>query len=316
MLVAAVISILLVACQSSGGEDPQPPGGAAGADAAPGGPPASDAHPGGGEGGSVADRPYELRVPAGISPSVPAPLVILLHGYGSDPAWQEDLFRIGDLVDAEGFLYAMPEGTVDFLGNRFWNATDACCDLGATGVDDVAYLNALVDDVASRYPIDPRRIYAVGHSNGGFMAHRLACDASSRFAAVVSVAGATWNDQARCQPSEPVSVLELHATTDELIAYGGGAIGLTPYPGARATASTWAAKNGCAGALADGASALDLESSVSGAETRPERVAGCPEGGVVELWTIEGGHHDPAPVHPAWETSIWGFLAAHPKPER
>src|SRR5581483_722726 len=114
-------------------------------------------------------------------------------------------------------LYAFPDGTFDRHGDRFWNATDACCDFDETGVDDVAYFRAIVDDVASRYTIDPRRVYAAGASNGGYMAHRVACDAADRVAAVVSVDGANWKDPARCRPSEPVAVLEVHADTDEVV---------------------------------------------------------------------------------------------------
>ena len=49
-------------------------------------------------------------------------------------------------------------------------------------------------------------------------------------------------------------------------------------------------------------------------ETTIERAGGCPAGGQVELATVEGGQHDPEPVHPAFETTIWAFLEAHPKP--
>ena len=95
-----------------------------------------------------------------------------------------------------GFLYAFPDGTRDRLGNRFWNASDACCDLFQSGVDDVAYLTAVIDDMSARFHVDAKRIHLVGHSNGGFMSHRYACDRAERVAAFVSLAGDNYKDAA------------------------------------------------------------------------------------------------------------------------
>jgi pimeloyl-ACP methyl ester carboxylesterase len=81
-------------------------------------------------------------------------------------------------------------GQQDRRGHRFWSATDACCNLDGLAVDDVAYLRAVIRDVSARHAVDPRRVFIVGHSNGGFMAHRMACEASDLVAAVVSLAGA------------------------------------------------------------------------------------------------------------------------------
>src|SRR5438128_99973 len=73
------------------------------------------------------DRPATLRVPAGYDPSRPAPLVLNLHGYSDTSAGQQAYFRLDTIADAEGFFLIAPDGTVDSLGNQFWNATDACC---------------------------------------------------------------------------------------------------------------------------------------------------------------------------------------------
>src|SRR5205814_3467937 len=114
-------------------------------------------------------------VPPGYDATKPTPLLILLHGYTASGAQQEMYFKLGPVANAQGFLYAIPDGTVDGAGNRFWNATDACCNYFGSAVDDVAYLGAIMDDVGTRYNVDPKPIFVVGHSNGGFMAHRLAC---------------------------------------------------------------------------------------------------------------------------------------------
>jgi polyhydroxybutyrate depolymerase len=84
-----------------------------------------------------------------------------------------------------------------------------------TGIDDVAFIAKLIDDVSSLYSVDAERIYVVRHSNGGFMAHRLACDLSDRITAIVSIGGAQWLDRAQCAPTSSVAVLELHGLSDE-----------------------------------------------------------------------------------------------------
>lgn len=261
----------------------------------------------------IAARPYELRVPPGYDARQPAPLVILLHGYGLSGAEQERRFALGKAAGDRGLLYAIPDGTRDESSLRFWNATDGCCNLGGATVDDVAYLRALVRDVRGRYSVDPRRIFLIGHSNGGFMAYRMACDAADLIAGVVSLAGATWTDEARCQPSAPVAVLQVHGDQDVIIRYGGGrfAASLVPYPGARDTVAQWARKNRCTGALTSAGPPLELDGDVAGAETRPERYGGCPDA-PVELWTMQGSGHFPE-LPPLWAERTLDFLLASPK---
>jgi polyhydroxybutyrate depolymerase len=265
--------------------------------------------------GLIAARPYPFYVPPGYNKNTPTPLVILLHGYTVSGAEQEAYWQLKEAADAHTFLYAYPDGTVDFLGNRFWNATDACCDIGHTGVDDVAYINAIIDDVVSKYNVDPKRIFVTGHSNGGFMSHRLACDAP-RVAAIVSMAGAQWLDASQCNPAGKVAVLEIHGDVDTVINYNGGTnTGLGTYPSAMQTVATWAAKNGCTGLLTDSGMTMDLDGSVMGNETQVWRYGGCPAHGEVELWTMHGSGHVPVPlVQPAWAEALYGFLSSHPKP--
>ncbi len=149
------------------------------------------------------------------------PLVVLLHGLGSSGATMEEYFQLQPLAESKGFLLALPDGTKHADGARFWNATDACCGFGST-VDDVAYLGSVIDEVEGARNVDRSRVYVMGHSNGGFMSYRMACDVADRVAAIASVAGATWADPSKCTPSEPVSVLQVHGTADEGIRYDGG----------------------------------------------------------------------------------------------
>ena len=173
----ASAAVLLVACGSSGGSSGSPGdadgGPGPGADGGPGGDAADPSEIGG-------DRPVTVHVPASYVAGVATPLVILLHGYGASGAVQDLYFGLTALADSRGFLYAHPDGLVDADGKRYWNATDSCCDLGGTKVDDSTYVSSLIKQVQARYSVDPKRIFLVGHSNGGFMSYRMACDHADR----------------------------------------------------------------------------------------------------------------------------------------
>lgn len=256
----------------------------------------------------VVARPYRVRAPAA---GAPVPLVVLLHGYGANGLAQDTYFGLGQLVPTRRFVLATPDGTLDASNRRFWNATDACCDFARTGVDDVAYIRAIIDDAKARYAIDPNRVYVIGHSNGGFMALRIACELSDRVAAVMSLAGAGFSDATRCRPSQPVHVLQVHGTLDATIQYNGGSFpSVGSYPGAERTVSDWAMRNGC-GAMRQSAGApMDLESTLAGPETTRQAHAECRAGGSAELWTIQGGAHIPT-FAPEWATSVIDWLFAH-----
>jgi polyhydroxybutyrate depolymerase len=244
------------------------------------------------------------------------PLVLLFHGYGSDAAEIGRYIRLDTLVDAKRFLLVRPDGTRDRSGRRFWNATDACCDFDGAGTDDVAYVARILDEVGASHPVDPKRVFLIGHSNGGFFAQRLACDLAPRVAAVVSLSGAAWKDPARCAPREPVNVLHVHGTKDTVIRVVGGKVfdlDVPAYPSLADTLAFWSKKNGCTGALVAAGQHLDLDVGLPDAETRVERYAGCPAGGAVDLWRIEGGGHSPW-LESDFTVAVYGWLAAHPKP--
>ena len=267
----------------------------------------------GAAGGSpTANRPYGLKVPAGYDSRHPIPLVVLLHGYTSNGAAQAAYFGLVAEADKAGFLLAYPDGTRDRFGNRFWNATDACCDFFRSGVDDVAYLDAVIGEISAKYPVDPARVFVVGHSNGAFMAHRYACDRAAKVAAIVTLAGMQWKDQSHCGAGSPVSVLHVHGRNDMTVYYGGGATPEGAYPGAVETVGDWAKKDGCTGSLTVTGRKFDLERTIPGDETDEAAWSGCPAGAAVTLWTIEGGGHVPA-FNDHWAESIWAFMATHPK---
>jgi polyhydroxybutyrate depolymerase len=262
-----------------------------------------------------AARPYGLHVPAGWDRSQPAPLVIFFHGYGSTGQGSSRGFGLDAASDAHGFVLATPDGTIDTQGHRFWNATNACCNFENVDVDDVAYAAWLIDDVTAKLPIDGKRVYVAGHSNGGFMALRLACDLAPRVAAAVSLAGAAWSDPARCNPSEPVSVLQIHGSADQIVHFEGGLIFDRPtrqYPGALATIASWAAKDRCGTSLAIAGAMIDFDATTPGAETSLRQAMGCPPGISADLWTVAGGSHELHPTASGLD-AMWTWMAAHPK---
>ena len=254
--------------------------------------------------------PVQVQVPPGVGPASPAPLAILLHGYGGSGAIYEWYLDLADRLLAAGWLYALPDGTVDEEGNRFWNATDACCNLFAAPVDDVGYLEALIAAIDAEIGVS--EVHLLGYSNGGFMAYRMACDRPQLLSSVVSMAGATWKEAAACDPVEPVRVLEVHGTEDSQIAYGGGVwrAGLAEHPGAEETVAHWADYNGC-DVEPTSFAAFDADATLPGAETTRVRYqSGCGEE-FAALWTIHGAEHLPE-YTPAFRDRLMSWLGAAP----
>jgi polyhydroxybutyrate depolymerase len=262
---------------------------------------------------ALAGRPYKSFTPAGYDASKPAPLVILLHGYSGNGAFINSYLKFSEATSKRGIFAAYSDGTVDSRGNKFWNATDSCCNFFSSPVDDVGYIGAIISDMQRKFAIDPKRIFIAGHSNGGFMSHRMACEIAPRLAGIVSLAGAVYTDASKCSASSPVAVLQIHGTADATVKYEGGvfAAGIPAYPSAKQTVKTWAGKNGCTGELAPKPQTLDLDSQIPGAETTVASYT-CSQG-AAELWTIPSGAHVPS-VTPAFTESVLDFLMAHPKP--
>jgi polyhydroxybutyrate depolymerase len=261
----------------------------------------------------IGDRLIPVHVPASYRSDRPAPLVIALHGYTSNGARFESYLTLAPESDRRGFLYATPDGVTDRRADRFWNGTDACCDFYQSGVDDSGFLSSLIAKIQVSYRVDPRRVYLVGHSNGAFMAFRMACEHADQIAAIATLNGASWQDASRCRPSSPVSVLGIHGTADETIAFAGGTIANTAYPSAARTAADWIGFNRCSAGGTE-APPLDLVTDLPGAETSVTRyTAGCAGGSTVHTWTIDGGRHVPS-LGPAFAPAVADFLLSQAKP--
>lgn len=259
-------------------------------------------------------RPVTLSVPSTYDGACPAPLILVLHGYGAAGVLEESYLGLTGLVEGRGVLLVSPDGTLDSDGKAFWNAgIDACCNFNGSPVDDLKYLGDLLAEIRGVYNVDPGRIFVVGHSNGGFMAHRLGCELSPTISAVVSLAGNVSQEPIACRPAVPVSVLQIHGDQDGTVLYDGGTniVGKDggAYAGALETTTRWADDDGCASTRTDGAP-IDLDSMLPGAETAVTSFDGCPAGTDVTLWTIQGGGHIPA-VGSRFPGLVWRWLEAH-----
>ncbi len=250
------------------------------------------------------DRPAQLVTPPAHDGVTPLPLLVLLHGYGASGTIQDGYLGLSREARARGMYMIIPDGTMDTTGRRFWNATPACCDFGPTGVDDVAYLTSLLDELEGMAPVSD--IFFMGHSNGGFMSYRMACELAPRISAIASLAGSDYLNETDCEPTQPVSVLQIHGDADATIAYAGTA---GAYPSAVDTVARWAGRASC-DAMSQVGDPMDLESMIAGSETTVDRyVDGC-VGAQAELWTIVGGGHIPT-ITDAFAPSLFDWFLAH-----
>jgi len=262
------------------------------------------------------DRPVTLQIPSSYSAATPTPLVVALHGFFKSPDYITLLMGIADWYEKNGFLFIQPSGLSDSDGNYYWNATEACCDHYDTGSDDVAYLAGLITDISAHYNVDAKRVYLIGHSNGGFMAYQMACEHADKIAAVISFAGAGAVMPSDCTPSEPVSIAQLHGVNDQTILYEGGVViqsgtGLgVAYPSAATTVANWAAANGC-DSKAGASGNIDLTSAPD-SETVVTTHANCPQGIETSLWTMPGTGHIVG-FGDQGRAKFWSWFQAHAK---
>jgi polyhydroxybutyrate depolymerase len=167
------------------------------------------------------DRRYLLHTPPFAERALKLPLMVVLHGGGGNGAQVARSTRFSELADREDFVVVYPDGT-GLLRSKLltWNSGGIQVYASEHDVDDVAFLKAVVADVARRVAIDPERVYATGMSNGGMMCHRLARQAADVFAAVAPVSGAM--DFTDADAATPIAVMIVHGTADRMVPYAGG----------------------------------------------------------------------------------------------
>lgn len=253
------------------------------------------------------ERKALVHVPPAYDPAARTPLVLDIHGFTSNATEQEALSRMNAKADADGFLAIYPEGL-----DSSWNAGACCGNSARDSVDDLGFLTALLDRAEAELCVDARRVFATGMSNGGFLSHRLACELSTRIAAVAPVAGV--NGMPSCKPTRPVPVFHTHGTADTLVPYlGSPALGFIPV---RQSFEEWATRNGCTG---------DAVESYRNGEASCKTFTTCAGGAEVTLCTVLGGGHTwpgGLPVPALGFTSnamnatdmMWEFFKRHPMP--
>lgn len=238
----------------------------------------------------VGFRTYELHVPAGLSGSS-VPLLLDLHGGGGNGRIYESLTGWSTYADQQrDFIVAYPNSQM----YGFWNYGE--------GSSEVTFLRNVVASIASKYCIDLRRVYVDGHSNGGLMADRLACDAASTFAAFAPYAGSSAQAALQptgmggCNPSRPVPIAFFHGDQDTS----------APIAYQQANRDWWINRNGCA------------TTPTTSTDTYGSLAVYSPCAGGADIWwrVVANQTH-------AWPTGakgedqrnrMWAFFDAHPLP--
>lgn len=244
-------------------------------------------------------RTAKVHLPAGYARDRRTPLVLNIHGRTHDAAGQLALSHAIAKSDAAGFVVIHPEawGTP-----TSWNAGGCCDPATSSAVDDIGFVTKLLDEAEAKLCIDPDRIYVMGLSNGGYLAHRVACQLADRIAAIAPVAASLVF--ASCAPARPVPVWMANGTADPLVSYA--------YAGP--TTDYWVANNGC----------TTSSTTFTNGDTSCVTHAGCTSGAEVVLCTVaEGGHQWPGGDALPFlgkktdaiiaTDAIWEFFVAHPR---
>jgi len=264
-------------------------------------------------------RAYRLHVPLHFDARRTYPLVIVLHGHGESAERFEAATGMSEKADAEGFLVAYPQAMGD--PSEWHSAVD-----GSNDNADVAFINQLISTIEREYHVDRRRVYVAGHSNGGFMAYRLASQLSERIAAVGVTAGSIGyvddrRDTVRISaPNTPVAVIHFHGMADPSVPYHGGEEddGPSNIVSAPNTIHFWIAADHCP--------AIPTRTVSANKNVITDRYGPCARGTDVVFYTIiDGEHRWPGDDVPWWTfpdreitdvnatDRMWAFFHAHPK---
>ena len=269
-------------------------------------------------------RTFRVHLPPSYPATndVPSAVVLLLHGGFGSGEQIERSSRMLDVAAQEGVVVVSPDGAAGPFGVRSWNAGECCGYAQAQGIDDVGFIDALLDHLENVLCVDRRRVYAAGMSNGAMLAHRLGCEMAGRIRAVGPVAAPST--MSACTPSRPVPVLHVHGTADQHAPYDGGT-GCGPsgfaFMSVAQSVGEWRQRDGCSGNSTIVDEVGDALCTV--ADT-------CAPGVDVTLCSITGGGHqwpggDPPAIlgtpnclfgHQSLSFSasveLWGFFAQHP----
>jgi polyhydroxybutyrate depolymerase len=246
-------------------------------------------------------RDYRLHVPPAALGGQPLPLVLNLHGATQNAQLEEITSAMDPSSDRNGYLVAYPDGTriskvltpdpVAKQAQYGWNA-GRCCGLPVTNhVNDVGFLLRVISDIASRTPVDLRRVYVTGISNGGMMAYAMAAEASKQVAAISSVAGQV--ELPMIHPTRSVPTMEFHSLNDPIAKWNGVA---STDPRFRLSVmegiDQWVSADGCSPRAHRGMTIVGAADSISAGQTAtPVTYTQCRSGSEVALWRFTGSGH-------------------------
>ncbi len=230
-------------------------------------------------------RIYDVHIPPGYDGGTAVPLVLDFHGFQNNGTIQAGVSGWRSLADSENFIVAYPLGLfgrpeapeVDTPQGPSFNGGPLCCGRAALlRIDDVGFARAIVQAVAAEANVDRARVYATGLSNGGYVSHRLACEAADVFAAVAPVAARIGLvPTTLCRPSRPIALIEFAGLHDPAVPYGG--VGLQP--SAAQSLAYWRDHDGCGSGPPD--ERVDFGTSYC------EAYRSCSAGVQVELCSVE-----------------------------
>lgn len=170
-------------------------------------------------------RQFIVYVPTNYNTDTDYPLMINFHGFGGTASDFVETADMRSLAESENFIVVYPQGTL-LGGYPHWNSSAPSSD-NKSSVDDIGFVEALIENISSTYSINENRIYAAGYSNGGFMSYYLACN-STKFAAIGSVAGTMIDDSYQnCNALVPTAMINIHGTADSVVLYEGDSYGST-----------------------------------------------------------------------------------------
>lgn len=236
-------------------------------------------------------RTYSIVRPPGRS--APAPLVIFLHGGATSDGASTMRWGFAELAARDGVVTAHPDG----MGEG-WNdgrQSSYLTERQGGEVDDVGFILAMIDALAAEGLVDPTRVYVVGGSNGGMMALRLACEASTRFAAVAPfIANFPVGETERCAPQRAMPIVMINGDEDRLMPFAGGAVASVAQGDRGQVVSSdetfawWRRFNGC-GEL-QSAMLADRDAN-DGTRVREDAAPSCRDGAEVVRLVVQGGGH-------------------------
>ena len=197
-------------------------------------------------------RTYYLHIPASYQPSQSVPLLLAFHSRTTDGKEILSTSQFVAWAAEMNFIVAAVNGAV-YESASSWNAGNCCTNATTYEENDVLLTSTIIDFVKSNYAVDQGRVWATGHSNGGMMAYRLACDLSEKITAIAVVSGALVDPT--CSPTKPVSILHIHGNLDPTVPFHGG--GKFETPSIFHSVQDMAYRNLCAGDPKESSDAIE-----------------------------------------------------------